>query len=37
MRGLGSLPIPKIRVVIDRDLFHRTPARTVAGDVVELG
>ncbi|MET0877208.1 MAG: hypothetical protein ABWY14_08720 [Tardiphaga sp.] len=36
MRSHTGLPIPKTSVVIDRDLFHRTPGRTVAGDVVEL-
>ncbi len=37
MRGEAGLPIPKTRNVIDRDLFHRLPGRSVAGDVVELG
>ena len=37
MRGHTDLPIPKIRAIIDRDLFHRTPGRSMAGDVVELG
>jgi len=33
MRGHHSLPVPKLRTVIDRDLYHRTPGRMVAGDV----
>jgi hypothetical protein len=37
MRGHHSLPTPKIRAVIDRDLFHRPPGRAASGDVVELG
>jgi hypothetical protein len=37
MRGSDSLPKPKLRVVIDRDLFHRAPGRIAAGDVIEFG
>jgi hypothetical protein len=37
MRGHRALPSPKLSAVIDRDLFHRTPSRIVAGDVVEIG
>jgi hypothetical protein len=36
MRGNDALPKPKLRAVIDRDLFHRTPGRIPAGDVVEF-
>jgi hypothetical protein len=37
MRGNDSLPTPKLRAVIDRDLFHRAPGRIAAGDVIEFG
>ena len=37
MRGNDTLPVAKLRAVIDRDLFHRPPGRIPAGDVVELG
>lgn len=37
MRGGNSLPKPKLRVVIDCDLFHRAPGRIAAGDVIEFG
>jgi hypothetical protein len=37
MRGSDSLPKPKLRVVIDRDLFHRAPGRIAAGDAIEFG
>ena len=37
MRGSDALPTPKLRVVIDRDLFHRTPGRIPSGDVIEFG
>ena len=30
-------PKPKLRVVIDRDLFHRAPGRIAAGDAIEFG
>jgi hypothetical protein len=36
MRGNDSLPKPKLRVVIDRDLFHRAPGRFAAGDAIEF-
>jgi hypothetical protein len=36
MRGNDALPKPRLRAVIDRDLFHRTPGRIPAGDVVEF-
>jgi hypothetical protein len=36
MRGNDSLPTPKLRTVIDRDLFHRAPGRIPAGDVIEF-
>ena len=37
MRGNDTLPIAKLRAVIDRDLFHRAPGRIPAGDVIEFG
>jgi hypothetical protein len=37
MRSNDSLPKPKLRVVIDRDLFHRAPGRIAAGDAIEFG
>jgi hypothetical protein len=37
MRGNDTLPTAKLRSVIDRDLFHRTPGRIPAGDVIEFG
>jgi hypothetical protein len=36
MRGNDTLPTPKLRSVIDRDLFHRAPGRIAAGDVIEF-
>ncbi|MDE2376322.1 PAS domain-containing protein [Bradyrhizobium sp.] len=36
MRGNDALPRPKVRAVIDRDLFHRTPGRIAAADVIEF-
>jgi hypothetical protein len=36
MRGNDTLPIMKLRSVIDRDLFHRAPGRIPAGDVIEF-
>ncbi|MFZ2158735.1 MAG: PAS domain-containing protein [Bradyrhizobium sp.] len=36
MRGNDSLPAPKLRAVIDRDLFHRAPGRIPAGDQIEF-
>jgi hypothetical protein len=37
MRGNDTLPTPKLRAVIDRNLFHRAPGRIPAGDVIEFG
>ena len=36
MRGNDTLPTPRFRAVIDRDLFHRAPGRIPAGDVIEF-
>ena len=36
MRGNDSLPTPKLRCVIDQDLFHRQPGRIETGDVIEF-
>lgn len=36
LRGHKALPLPTIRAVIDSELFHRTPGRIVAGDVIEF-
>ena len=36
MRGNDTLPTPKLRAVIDRDLFHRAPGRIPSGDVIEF-
>lgn len=36
MRGNDTLPRPKLRVVIDRDLFHRAPGRIQTGDLIEF-
>jgi hypothetical protein len=36
MRGNDALPTPKLRTVIDRDLFHRAPGRIPAGDLIEF-
>jgi len=36
MRGNDNLPTPKLRTVIDRDLFHRAPGRIPSGDVIEF-
>jgi hypothetical protein len=36
MRGNETLPRPKARALIDRDLFHRTPGRIAAADVIEF-
>jgi hypothetical protein len=36
MRGNDTLPTPKLRAVIDRDLFHRAPGRIPAGDAIEF-
>ena len=37
MRGSDQLPVPKLRSIIDRDLFHRTPGRIPSGDLIEFG
>jgi hypothetical protein len=37
MRGSETLPVPKLRVIIDRDLHHRAPGRIPSGDVIEFG
>jgi hypothetical protein len=37
MRGNDTLPVPKLRSIIDRDLFHRAPGRISSGDVLEFG
>ena len=36
MRGNDKLPVPKLRSIIDRDLYHRAPARISPGDVLEF-
>lgn len=36
MRGNDALPRPRLRTVIDRDLFHRAPGRIAAADVIEF-
>jgi hypothetical protein len=36
MRRNDTLPTPKLRSVIDRNLFHRAPGRIPAGDVIEF-
>jgi hypothetical protein len=36
MRGNDKLPVPKLRTIIDRDLFHRAPGRIPSGDVLEF-
>jgi hypothetical protein len=37
MRGNDQLPVPKLRTIIDRNLFHRAPGRIPSADVVEFG
>ena len=37
MRGSDQLPVPRLRSIIDRDLFHRAPGRIPSGDVLEFG
>ncbi len=37
MRGNDALPTPRLRAVIDRDLFHRSPGRIPSGDLIEFG
>ncbi|WP_131871508.1 MULTISPECIES: hypothetical protein [unclassified Bradyrhizobium] len=36
MRGNDALPRPKLRAVIDRELFHRAPARIAPAETVEF-
>jgi hypothetical protein len=36
MRGDDAMPIPVLRSVIDRDLFHRPPGRFAVGDAIEF-
>jgi hypothetical protein len=36
MRSNDALPTPKLRCVIDQDLFHRAPGKVQAGDVIEF-
>ncbi len=36
MRGNDNLPTPRLRSIIDRDLFHRAPGRIAAGDLIEF-
>ena len=36
MRANDALPTPKLRAVIDRELFHRTPGRIPAADLIEF-
>jgi hypothetical protein len=37
MRGNDTLPRPRLRVVIDRELFHRPPGRHPFVDQIEFG
>ena len=37
IRGNDKLPVPKLRTIIDRDLFHRAPGRIPSRDVLEFG
>jgi hypothetical protein len=36
MRGNDTLPVPKLRTIIDRDLFHRAPGRIPTRDIIEF-
>ncbi|HXH47572.1 MAG TPA: hypothetical protein VNK51_27470 [Bradyrhizobium sp.] len=36
MRGNDAPPRPRLRAVIDRDLFHRAPGRIAAAELVDL-
>jgi hypothetical protein len=36
IRGNDKLPVPKLRAIIDRDLFHRAPGRIPSGDELEF-
>jgi hypothetical protein len=37
MRGNDTLPMSRLRSIIDRELFHRAPGRIPSGDVLEFG
>ncbi len=37
MRGNDALPRPRLRAVIDRELYHRPPGRIASGDQIEFG
>ena len=37
IRGNDKLPVPTLRTIIDRDLFHRAPGRISSGDALEFG
>ncbi|KRR25552.1 hypothetical protein CQ14_17940 [Bradyrhizobium lablabi] len=37
IRGNDKLPVPTLRTIIDRDLFHRAPGRIPSGDELEFG
>ena len=37
MRGGDKLPVPKLRTIIDSELFHRAPGRIPSGDAIEFG
>jgi hypothetical protein len=37
MRGNDTLPVPKLRTIIDRGLFHHAPGRIPSGDLLEFG
>ncbi|MEA2887534.1 MAG: hypothetical protein QOD11_1894 [Bradyrhizobium sp.] len=36
MGGNDMLPVPKLRSIIDRELFHRSPGRIAPADVIEF-
>ena len=36
MRGSDTLPTPKLRAVIGRELFHRVPGRIPSADLIEF-
>jgi hypothetical protein len=37
IRGNDKLPVPRLRTIIDRNLFHRAPGKIAPGDVLEFG
>lgn len=37
IRGGDRLPVPRLRTIIDGNLFHRAPGRIPAGDLLEFG